>query len=223
MNKIKKFNRELFHKNLKTGFIGKNLIYFDELDSTNNFACELENKSDTGDPKEKLNGTVILAEIQNAGRGRFARNWISPLGGLWFTIILITGIKEKGLPRMNLLTALSIAEILITKYRLKVSVKWPNDICYNKYKLAGILSETEKINDLLYLNIGVGINADIDSEVFSDFNIEAISIRDILGKGPKREILLADILLNFEKNYIYFKETNDFNYIFNKMKDYLVY
>ena len=219
---MKNFDKEQFNKKLKTQFIGKNLIHFERLNSTNDFACEIEKKSDSNNIKEDLNGTVILSEIQYMGRGRFNRDWISPQGGLWFTIILTTIIKEKDLPKMNLLAAISVAEILITKYRLKVTVKWPNDIYCNRCKLAGILSETEKINSLLYLNIGIGINVNIDSSVFENLNLKAISIMDLLGRKLKRETLLAEILLNFEKNYNYFAETGDFKSIFDKMKDRII-
>ncbi len=219
---MKNFDKEQFKKKLKTQFIGKNLIHFERLNSTNDFACEIEKKSDSNNIKEDLNGTVIISEIQDMGRGRFKRDWISPQGGLWFTIILTTIIKEKDLPKMNLLAAISVAEILITKYRLKVTVKWPNDIYCNRCKLAGILSETEKINSLLYLNIGIGINVNIDSSVFENLNLKAISIMDLLGRKLKRETLLAEILLNFEKNYNYFAETGDFKSIFDKMKDRII-
>ncbi|MBU4293307.1 MAG: biotin--[acetyl-CoA-carboxylase] ligase [Actinobacteria bacterium] len=220
---MKNFDKEQFNKKLKTQFIGKNLIHFERLNSTNDFACEIEKKSDSNNLKEDLNGAVIISEIQDQGHGRFNRNWLSPQGGLWFTIILITKIKEKDLTKMNLLAAISVAEILITKYRLKVTVKWPNDIYCNGCKLAGILSETEKINSLLYLNIGIGINVNIDSSVFANLNLKAISIMDLLGRKLKREILLAEILLSFEKNYNYFAETGDFKSIFNKMKDRIIY
>lgn len=220
---MKNFDKEQFNKKLKTQFIGKNLIHFERLNSTNDFACRIEKKSDSNNIKEDLNGTVILSEIQDMGRGRFNRNWLSPRGGLWFTIILATKIKEKDLPKMNLLAAISVAEILITKYRLKVTVKWPNDIYCNVCKLAGILSETEKINSLLYLNVGIGINVNIDSSVFANLNLKAISIMNLLGRKLKREILLAEILLSFEKNYNYFAETGDFKSIFNKMKDRIIY
>lgn len=220
---MKNFDKEQFNKKLKTQFIGKNLIHFERLNSTNDFACEIEKKSDSNNLKEDLNGTVIISETQDQGRGRISRDWLSPRGGLWFTIILATKIKEKDLSKMNLLAAISVAEILLTKYKLKVTVKWPNDIYCNECKLAGILSETEKINSLLYLNVGIGINVNIDSSVFPNLNLKAISIMDLLGRKLKREILLAEILLSFEINYNYFAETQDFKSIFNKMKDHIIY
>jgi BirA family transcriptional regulator, biotin operon repressor / biotin---[acetyl-CoA-carboxylase] ligase len=220
---MKNFNKEQFNKKLKTRFIGKNLIHFERLNSTNDFACKIEKKSYSSKIKEDLNGTVIISEIQDMGRGRLNRNWLSPQGGLWFTIILETKIKVKDLPKINLLAAVSIADILITKYRLKVSVKWPNDIYCNGCKLAGVLAETEKIDNLIYLNVGIGINVNIDSSLFANLKSKAVSIMDLLGRKLRREILLAEILLSFEKNYNYFAETGDFKSIFNKIKDDLIY
>src|SRR4030042_6122390 len=143
---MENFDKEQFNKKLKTKFIGKNLIHFERLNSTNDFAREIEKKPDSNHLKEDLNGTVIISEVQDMGRGRFNKNWLSPQGGLWFTIILTTKIKEKDHPKINLLAAISVTEILQTNYRLKVAVKWPNDIYCKGRKLAGILSESEKIN-----------------------------------------------------------------------------
>jgi BirA family transcriptional regulator, biotin operon repressor / biotin---[acetyl-CoA-carboxylase] ligase len=220
---MKNFDKEHFNKKLKTQYIGKNLIHFERLNSTNDFSCEIEKKYAANNLKEDLNGTVVLSEIQDMGRGRFNRDWLSPPGGLWFTIILETKIKGKDLPKINLLAAISVAEILMTKYKLRITVKWPNDIYCNGSKLAGILSETEKINSSLYLNVGVGINVNTNSSFFENLNIKAISIMDILGRKLKREILLAKILLSFENNYDYFVETGDFKSIFIKMKDHIIY
>jgi len=220
---MKNFNKEQFNKILKTQFIGKKLIHLERTNSTNDYAREIEKKSCNGNIEEDLNGTVILSEIQEMGRGRLSKNWLSPCGGLWFTIILTTKIKEKDLPKMNLLAAISVAEILLTKYRLKVDVKWPNDIYCNGYKLSGILSESEKINNLIYLNVGIGINVNIDSNIFSNNSIKAISIMDLLNRKLKREVLLAEVLLDFEKNYNYFLETSDFKSIFDKVKDHILY
>jgi len=220
---MKNFDKEKFYKKLKTQFIGKNLIHFESLNSTNDFACEIEKKSYGDNSKEDLNGTIIISEMQDQGRGRFSRVWLSPRGGLWFTIILVTKIKERDLSKINLLAAISIAEILQTKYQLKITVKWPNDIYCNGNKLAGILSETEKINNSLYLNVGIGINVNIDSGIFINLNSKAISIMNLVGKKLNRETLLAEILLSFEKNYDYFVKTQDFKSIFNKIENNIIY
>ena len=68
-------------KNLTTKFIGKRIYYFDEINSTQNFALELSTK-------DNENGTVVIAEKQNDGKGRLKRKWYSPRGGIWFSVII---------------------------------------------------------------------------------------------------------------------------------------
>ncbi len=235
---MEKFNIDIFNKNLKTSYIGKKIIYLDRIDSTNSFASRIETNIKCGSKPdstknntelkiklkkaEELNGLIILSEIQEKGRGRFNRQWISPAGGLWFTIILITNIREKDLPKITLLSSISITEVLKKDYIMDVKIKWPNDIYYNNFKLCGILCETEKIDSLIFLNIGAGINVNnsIDEGYFND--IKAISIKSILGKDILREVLLAKILKIFEKNYDYYLKSGDFQKIFNKIKNHLI-
>jgi len=219
------FNIQKFRANLNTQYIGKKLIYFKKINSTNNYASHLEKElsNNKNNLKQKLDGTVILSEIQTKGRGRFNRIWISPQGGLWFTIILKSNIKENRLPKITLLSAISITEILEKDYSLKTNIKWPNDINYKGCKICGILTETEKINDNTLLNIGIGINVNIETENLVKINGNATSIKDIKGRSVSREILLARILTNLEDNYQYYINTNDFNRIFSKVKNNIAY
>ena len=68
-------------RNLKTEVLGKRVYYFEEIDSTQNFAQKI-----AFDKKE--DGTIIIAEKQTAGRGRLDRKWTSPKGGVWFSLII---------------------------------------------------------------------------------------------------------------------------------------
>jgi len=219
------FNIQKFKANLNTQYIGKKIIYLKKIDSTNNYASRLEKElsNNKNDLKQKLDGTVILSEIQTKGRGRFNRIWISPQGGLWFTIILKSNIKENRLPKITLLSAISITEILEKYYNLETNIKWPNDINYKGYKICGILTETEKVNNNIFLNIGIGINVNIETENSIKIDRKAISIKDIKGRFVSREILLARILTRLESNYQYYINTNDFNKIFSKVKNNISY
>lgn len=215
------FNVDEYKKTLSTDYIGKNIIYLKKVDSTNNFAAELISSKEKR--HKDLNGTVILAETQKKGRGRFERVWLSPQGGLWFTIILKTKLEEKNLPEVTLIAAYSIASVLNTEYNLKATIKWPNDIYYERSKLGGILTEVEKIKGDIFLIIGIGINANLDTEDLIPFNKVISSIKTILGKDIERESLLAKILLDFERNYDYYSRTKDFKTIFKKIEKILIY
>ena len=215
------FNLDKYKKSLETDYIGKNIIYLKKVDSTNNFASNLIiNKEES---QKSLNGTVVLTETQKKGKGRLERVWISPEGGLWFTIILKTTLEEKNLPEVTLIAAYSIATVLNTEYSIKAIIKWPNDIYYEKLKLGGILTEVEKINSDIYLIIGIGINANLDTEDLAPFSKKSVSIKTILGKDIEIEYFLSKILLDFEKDYKYYSRTKDFKTLFKKIEKILNY
>ncbi|MBU4313626.1 MAG: biotin--[acetyl-CoA-carboxylase] ligase [Actinobacteria bacterium] len=215
------FNLDKYKKSLETDYIGKNIIYLKKVDSTINFASNLIiNKEES---QKSLNGTVVLAETQEKGKGRLERVWISPEGGLWFTIILKTTLEEKNLPEVTLIAAYSIASVLEAEYKIKTIIKWPNDIYYEKLKLGGILTEVEKIDSSIYLIIGIGINANLDTEDLAPFGKKSVSIKTILGKDIERESFLSKILLDFERDYKYYSRTRDFKTLFKKIEKILNY
>ena len=209
------FDLDRYNKYLETDHIGKNIIYLKKVDSTNNFASQLIKSKK--EKYESLDGTVVLAETQEKGRGRLERIWLSPSGGLWFTIILRTGLKEKELPEVTLIAAYSVASVLDGQYGINAIIKWPNDIYFRQSKLGGILTEVEKINDIVFLIIGIGINANLDVADIAPLIKESTSIKIISGKDIEREQLLSKILLDFEKNYSYYSQTKDFKTIFKKI------
>ena len=248
---MKIFDINKLKKTLKTDYIGRSIVFFKNIDSTNDYAAFLEKKTilskiintDTGakeyfskkTPKsmqvaikqkiklaDKLNGTIIISETQSHGRGRFNRTWLSPAGGLWLTIMLVPSLKEKDLPKITILTAISISEILRNDYNIKVHIKWPNDIYYKRSKLCGILTEIEKVGEIIFLNIGIGINVNLDASDLKLYEGKATSMKSVTGKEVGREILLSKILYNFEKYYNYYAKTKDLKTIFNKTENFLI-
>ena len=91
--------------NLNTSFIGKQTLYFDRIDSTNLKARALA----TDCP----NGTVIVAEQQLEGRGRMGREWESPRGGVWFSVILKPDMSPDHIYLLTLVAGLSVAKVLV--------------------------------------------------------------------------------------------------------------
>jgi len=212
---MKNFNTEKFNKLLNTSKFGRKLKYFDSIGSTNDYSVELIKKSH-GKDLEKLDGMLVLADIQTSGRGRFRRKWLSPKGGLWFSLMIITDIRPEELPNLTLIAAFSISEALIDICNINVAIKWPNDLYYGEHKLGGILSELKKENTLQIIILGVGINVNIDDKTLGGLDNMATSIQKILGKAADRELLMAKILDNFERSYDYFSTTGDFKSLFKK-------
>ncbi len=212
------FNVEKYQNQLKTKELGRRIISLNTVDSTNNYAAILEKESKTG-----LGGTVIISEKQTAGRGKFDKKWLSPPGGLWFTVIIKSSLPEKYLPNITLITAYAIAFTLREKYHIPVNIKWPNDIYYQKHKVAGILTEVEKFKNKLYLNIGIGINVNVDIRDLYEYSKHSTSIKKIKGAEINRENFLAEILLSFEDSYNDFALTKNFKPIFKKIEKILFY
>lgn len=123
--------------------IGSKIYRFDEIDSTNEYAKSLI--------KQAPEGAVVLADRQTAGRGRLGKNWYSPDGGLWMSVIL----RPPEMSLMSVIGGIAICEAL-SCYGVLAVIKWPNDILLNEKKIAGIL--TEIIDDSVILGIGINLN-----------------------------------------------------------------
>ena len=212
---MENFDTKKFNKLLKASKLGGKLKYFESIGSTNDYSVNLIEKSH-GRDLERLDGTLILAERQTSGRGRFKHKWLSPYGGLWFSLILITDIRPEELPNLTLITAFAISEALMDIYSIDVDIKWPNDLYYGKSKFGGILSELKKDDSFRIIILGVGINVNIDDKTLGELDNMATSIEKILGKIADRELIMAKILDNFERSYNYFSTTGDFKSLFVK-------
>ncbi len=214
MEKIKK---EKIIKNLDTVCIGRKILYFEEINSTNDYILEQIEKGIDPD------GMLVIAEIQDNGKGTFGRKWISPQGGIWFSVAIVSENPLKKLQNITLVCALSVAEAIGTGYLIPVRIKWPNDIYFQAKKIAGILVESKKVQNGSCLIIGIGINANCLIEELVPGNIEASSISSIIGKNIDREMLLCSVLKLLEKYYYKFTEGSSFKDIFEELKTYLIY
>jgi len=183
-------------KGLKTKVIGKDIHYFKEVDSTNDVAKYLaENGAEEG--------TVVVAEIQNRGKGRRGKTWISPPGGVWMSIILRPDIPPSRAPQLTLVTGVAVAETLKKELNLDVGIKWPNDILIGNKKVCGILTEVNaSINKVNYVIVGIGIDMNVDVPLFPpDLQKGATSLKNELDTEINGAILVQKFLLNLEKLY----------------------
>lgn len=125
---------------------------FDAVASTQDIAHD---RAQSGAPS----GTVVLADMQRSGRGRFGREWHSAAGhGVWCTIIL-REIDADAIEVLSLRTGLAIAERLDAFAGEPVRLKWPNDLHLGAGKLGGILAEARWSGPSVgWVAVGVGIN-----------------------------------------------------------------
>ncbi len=122
---------------------------FKEITSTQDFAKKLIESG-----IKDLDRALITSDIQSQGRGRFDRKWISPLGGVYFSLIL----KKNDL-LLGLKTPLAICKTIENTHNIKIQIRWPNDLLFKNKKLGGIL--IEKIKDFSIIGIGINLNTDI--------------------------------------------------------------
>ncbi len=189
------FSYEDFDIKLDTDYIGRNFIYVEETDSTNNY---LMNNSGLE------NGTLLFAEFQTNGKGRRNKSWLSNKGlNLTFSILFNNKTLLKRINLVNLAASLSVAQSIENLYQLNIDLKWPNDVLINNKKVAGILIESSskgtKIDKAV---VGIGIN--VNQPNFSgQFDIKPTSIRLESKTLVNRERLLSELLNIFEENLFY--------------------
>lgn len=187
--------------------------YFDCVDSTN-----LKAKQEAENGAE--HGTVIVADMQTAGRGRRGRVWDSPPGkNLYFTLILKPDFAVDKASMLTLVMATAVAEGLQSKMKPNgggerraesgIGIKWPNDLVMNGRKICGILTEMSvEQNRIKHVIIGVGINVE-KQEFAPELVDKATSIETECGQRPDKKELLSAILSAFEKAYGIFLQTSD--------------
>jgi BirA family biotin operon repressor/biotin-[acetyl-CoA-carboxylase] ligase len=140
--------------------------------------------------------TVVIAETQTRGRGRMDRNWVSPEGGLYFTLVLRPHIPPVMSPLVNFGAAFVLARTLQEFCGVDARVKWPNDILIHGRKVSGMLSEMEAAGDQVsFVNIGIGIN--MNNDLPPDLP-SATSIKNISGKACSRNAFLSEFLDRLE-------------------------
>ncbi len=169
------------------------ILHYDTLDSTNNLAISFARDGAS-------EGTVVTADFQTKGRGRFERTWLSPKGkGLLFSIILRPKLKVSEAPILTHLAAQSVSEILASNFDLPAKLKKPNDVLVRGRKICGILTESSAVKQKLdYVVLGIGLNVDSTQKELLD---SATSIFLETKKKVEKEKLLLDILGCFEAKY----------------------
>ncbi len=182
---------------MNTKLIGKHIIYFDTLDSTNNEAKRLAEKSFE-------DGTVLIADEQQSGRGRLGRNWVSPKGkGIWLTMMLKPQIAPKDASKLTIIAALAVVRAIRSICKVESQIKWPNDIVLNGKKICGILTEMNaEMDGIHYLIIGIGVNANLDEGDLDETLLDkATSLKAEMNSKVDRKVLIANILNEFEILY----------------------
>jgi BirA family transcriptional regulator, biotin operon repressor / biotin---[acetyl-CoA-carboxylase] ligase len=181
------------------GRVGWRIHYFHDLASTQRVAAEM---ADEG----AAQGTVVIAELQTAGRGRMGRAWHSPPGvNLYTTIILRPSMPLAEVPRLSLVAGVAAAEALETVASGIVALKWPNDVWLNGRKAGGIIAEavTDAKQRLKCVLLGIGLNLNLaPGDLPDDLRDKATSVRIATGRVCDRIELAATLFNRMHSRYM---------------------
>lgn len=178
---------------LNTRWIGKQLTYYETIDSTNN---EAKRQLDTAE-----SGSVFVASHQSSGRGRTGKRWSTYKNHSIACSILIKPTSFSN--PISLLTQLTAAAVHTTLSNyLSVQIKWPNDILSHGKKISGILVETiYEGNKLKGIIIGVGMNVYKQPFHLEQLEQKAASLEDFSSESLNINIITAQFLTAFESFY----------------------
>lgn len=183
---------------LHTVWAGRPLHFFETIGSTN-VRAKTEAEEGAG------HGTLIVADMQTAGRGRRGRDWSSPGGlNLYYSLLLRPEFSPDKASMLTLVMACAVVRGMKKLPELSgadIGIKWPNDIVMNGRKICGILTEMSAERDYIqYVVIGCGINVG-KQEFGEELAKKATSLEAELGQKISRSRLLSEILEAFEEIY----------------------
>lgn len=190
-----------------TEFIGRKTEHYSQVGSTNDIAIA-RGKAGAAE------GTLIIAEHQTAGRGRYGRKWDAPPGKcLLVSVVLRHRLLRDQVALPNLIGAIAIAQAIRGTHGLEARIKIPNDVRIKKKKVAGVLTELaydDQNQPFFVLGFGVNVNSTLE-DFPPELRETATSVRIAAGRARNqdskicRTSLLRAILCQLEKIYLQLK------------------
>ena len=174
---------------------------FDEIDSTNS---ESLRQIESGNTENR----VVVANSQTAGRGRRGRQWLSPKNaGIYLSLTRRFSMQARVLQALSLVTAISVLEALWELGAQGLQLKWPNDVLFEKRKLAGILLELQQKDASRFVVFGIGVNIELSAESLERIDRPATDLNSIISEPPSRVILLAALLNKLCHNLVKYESS----------------
>lgn len=206
-------------KNIDNRVMGQDVVFYRTTDSTNTDIGRLAKQG-------AREGTLVVADMQEAGKGRRGREWISlPGESIYMSLLLRPSCNPDKVSPITLVMALSVVEAIEELEPRNFGIKWPNDVVVNGKKLCGILTEMnmsmESVGKIDYVVVGVGINVN-QTSFPNEISKTATSLAIEVGHEVNRCKLIARVMYYFERNYRVFEVTNDLAGLMEKYNGYLL-
>ena len=182
-------------KNANTKILGKNVIYYDEISSSQDIIRNLAEK-------HVENGTIVIADNQVNGKGTKGRAWYGgEYENICGTFVLTPNCNIKQIENLTILIAQCLVKTIKDLYDIKLDIKYPNDVMCNRKKVSGILTESVTNKEIVkYVFIGIGI--DVNQIIFTpEIEQIATSLKKEYNKEFNREEIISSFFNTFEKEY----------------------
>jgi BirA family biotin operon repressor/biotin-[acetyl-CoA-carboxylase] ligase len=176
---------------LPTKRLGRQVLIFAQMDSTNTYAAGLGN-----DPANA--GIVVLANEQSAGRGQHGRTWQCPSGmGVLMSVLLFPPPVLRRPVVLAALAANAVCETIRQATDLQARIKWPNDVLLRGRKVCGILIEQTGPTVM-----GIGLNVLQPESVFEEAGLPiAASLEMLAGKSLDRDEIARQLITELDEQY----------------------
>jgi BirA family biotin operon repressor/biotin-[acetyl-CoA-carboxylase] ligase len=185
----------LITSDLGTREMGKALVVLESTGSSNDEARALANEG-------AAQGTTVVAEEQRTGKGRLGRQWVSPKGGIWMSVVLRPRLAPSRVSAITLVTGLAVARAVekATDGKLSPLIKWPNDLLIDGKKVCGILTELDAEMDRLnFIIVGIGLNANFKQSLLpAEVRKKATTLAEAMGRPVPRVPLIRAMLEEME-------------------------
>jgi BirA family biotin operon repressor/biotin-[acetyl-CoA-carboxylase] ligase len=181
---------------LHASLIGREIVYTRKTVSTNRDALQLATQ---GAPE----GTVVIADEQTGGRGRFNRTWHSRAGeNILMSVIFRPRIALASSFQLTMIASLAVVRAIEQITGLQAQIKWPNDVFIGGRKVCGILTELQGEGRLLGAAVvGIGINVASHPEIAERNGAKATDLAAEFGKDISRCAIIGALLDALDQRY----------------------
>jgi len=190
---------------METLFVGQCLVQLDVVDSTNSYCTEMLRVA------KPVEGTVVIANEQNGGRGQRGNIWQAEPGkNLTLSFIFYPGFLDPA--QQFVLNKISSLAVAATVSKLLtdtvdaplVSIKWPNDVYVGEKKIAGILIENSLNGSSIASSI-IGIGLNVNQLEFGQAAPRATSLALLSAKALDLKVCLELLCSQLEALYLQLK------------------
>jgi BirA family biotin operon repressor/biotin-[acetyl-CoA-carboxylase] ligase len=155
---------------------GYKVISFDKISSTQDYAHDMIARGDASDH------TVVVANAQYAGRGRYRRKWVSHHGNLYASFVFLSPERD---PRLSYAVAVALVDTIMS-FGINSQIKWPNDILIDGKKVAGTLIEYAGRFVIVGIGINVGTNPTVpEYQTTKLLNYANVDLKELFARLAK--------------------------------------